>query len=111
MPPADTQTNASPRAMAIFLGWLLPGMGHISIGQKRRGFLVMFGALFLIVCGILVGGIDAVDHKGDLLWFIPQAMCGPIVITIDIVNQMFIAPLPISEKSMVIDGSYRILIS
>ena len=84
---------------AVALGWIFPGLGHVSLGQKRRGFLIMGGVLFLVVCGALIGGIDAVDHKNDGLWFIAQIWCGPIVIGIDVLHQTLIAPLPIAERA------------
>ncbi|HIA72225.1 MAG TPA: hypothetical protein EYO01_05970 [Phycisphaerales bacterium] len=91
---------------AIVLGWLLPGLGHVSVGQKRRGFLIMGGVLFLVFCGALVGGIDAVDHNKDGLWFIAQVWCGPVVIGIDLLNQTFIAPLPIADKVTLVGLSH-----
>jgi len=91
---------------AIVLGWLLPGLGHVSVGQKRRGFLIMGGALFLVFCGTLVGGIDAVDHNKDGLWFIAQVWCGPVVVGIDLLNQTFIAPLPIADKVALVGLSH-----
>ncbi len=84
---------------AVMLGWILPGLGHVSIGQKRRGYLIMGGILFLVVCGVLIGGIDAVDHRKDGLWFIAQVWCGPIVVGVDLLNQALIAPLPAVEKA------------
>jgi hypothetical protein len=91
---------------AIVLGWLLPGLGHVSVGQKRRGFLIMGGVLFLVFCGALVGGIDAVDHKKDGLWFIAQVWCGPVVVALDLFNQTFIAPLPIADKVTLVGLSH-----
>ncbi len=91
---------------AIVLGWLLPGLGHVSVGQKRRGFLIMGGALFLVFCGTLVGGIDAVDHNKDGLWFIAQVWCGPVVVGIDWLNQTFIAPLPLADKGTLVGLSH-----
>jgi hypothetical protein len=95
----DNTTQPPLNIAAVALGWMLPGLGHVSIGQKRRGLLIMGGVVFLIVCGALIGGIDAVDHKRDGLWFIAQVWCGPIVIGIDLLNQALIAPLPIAEKA------------
>ena len=74
-------------------------MGHIAIGHKRRGLLIMFGVIFLVFCGVLVGGVDAVDHKNDGLWFIAQVWCGPIVVGVDLMNQAWVAPLPISQRA------------
>lgn len=88
------------------LGWILPGLGHVSIGQKRRGFLIMGGILFLVLCGVLIGGIDAVDHNKDGLWFIAQVWCGPIVVGVDLLNQALIAPLPATEKTTLVGLSH-----
>jgi len=98
------QTNLD--IVGVFLSWVLPGLGHLSQGQKRRGTLIMFGALFLVCCGVLVGGIDAVDHKQDGLWFIAQVWCGPVVIAVDLLNQWFVAPLPTSERATLVGLSH-----
>ena len=66
----------------------------------------MFGIVFLVLSGVLVGGIDAVDHNQDGLWFIAQVWCGPIVIGIDLLNQVFIVPLPIAEKATLVGLSH-----
>jgi hypothetical protein len=105
----SNHTNQEPvsfNGAAIVLAWLFPGVGHISIGQKRRGLLIMSGMLFLVLCGVLVGGIDAVDHKNDGLWFIAQVWCGPIVIAVDLLNQALIAPLPVDEKATLVGLSH-----
>ena len=95
----DNTAQAPLNLAAVVLGWILPGLGHVSIGQKRRGFFIMGGVVFLVVCGALIGGIDAVDHKRDGLWFLAQVWCGPVVVGIDLLNQALIAPLPIAEKA------------
>lgn len=79
---------------AAVLAWLWPGLGHISLGERRRGLLIMFGILFLFVSGLLVGGIDCVDRRHDRLWFLAQSVCGPIVLGTDLINQRFIQRLP-----------------
>ena len=69
-------------------------MGHISLGERRRGWLVMLGVLFLFVGGLLIGGLDAVDRKEDRLWFLAQACCGPIAFAADYANQALLKPMP-----------------
>ena len=76
------------------LAWVWPGLGHISLGQRRRGLLVMFGVLFLFLGGVLIGGIDVVDRKEDRLWFWAQALCGPIALAVDFTNQTFLKTGP-----------------
>ena len=66
----------------------------------------MGGVLFLVASGVLVGGIDAVDHKKDSLWFIAQVWCGPTVVGVDLLNQAYIAPLPVEEKVALVGLSH-----
>lgn len=45
--PSAASVPATPGkvALAIFAGWLLPGLGHVLLGRYRRG--ILFGALIL----------------------------------------------------------------
>lgn len=91
---------------AAILAWLWPGLGHI-IGRKRkRGFLIMFGVLFLVIVGLLVGGLDCVDRKEDSLWFIAQAGCGPIVFAADLANQQVIKKLPEDKRLLTVSPTH-----
>jgi hypothetical protein len=74
------------KPLPAILGWLIPGLGHVYIGERGRGMFVFAGVAFLWACGLLIGGIDSVDRKGDRLWFIAQAGTGPIAFVIDGLN-------------------------
>lgn len=74
------------RLMPAILGWILPGLGHIASGNRRRGLWAMSGVLGLFLTGIAVGGIDCVDRTEDRLWFIGQAGCGPIAFAASFAN-------------------------
>ena len=86
----DRQFNPA----AAVLAWLWPGAGHLSLGERKRGWLIMFGVLFLFVTGVLVGGIDSIDRKNDHLWFLAQSVCGPIAFGVDFINQNWIKTMP-----------------
>ena len=102
-PPKNaTNHNVAPAVLA----WIWPGLGHRSLGHHRRGRYICFGILFLVVTGVLVGGIDAVDHKNDSLWFIAQVFCGPIVIAIDTLTQIFIVYAPIEKRVTMVGLSH-----
>lgn len=58
----------------------------------------MFGVLFLFFGGLLIGGIDVVDRKTDHLWFLAQAVCGPIAFGADFINQNWLKNLPEPQK-------------
>lgn len=69
------------------LALLLPGLGHWFGGERRRGVLIGAGILGLFFSGILIGGIDAVDSRHDRLWFIGQALVGPVALGADYIHQ------------------------
>jgi hypothetical protein len=60
----------------------------------RRGRLMMLGVLFLFLSGILIGGVDSVDRREDHLWFLAQAVCGPVALGADFINQSYVKKLP-----------------
>jgi hypothetical protein len=90
----STRSDEQFTPRAAFLAWLWPGLGHLSLGQRRRGALIMSGVLFLFASGVLVGGVDCVDRREDRLWFWAQALCGPIAFAVDLANQTLTKPLP-----------------
>ena len=82
------------RVVALVLAWVWPGLGHISLGQRRRGLLIMGGILFLFFGGLLIGGLDVVDSRRDRLWFIAQSLCGPIAFGADWASQNLVKRMP-----------------
>jgi hypothetical protein len=77
--------------------WLLPGAGHLLLGQRARGLIIMvtIGALWL--GGLLIGGLGVIDHwtvdrPGQSVelsfswWFAGQALIGPSL-GVDLLNQ------------------------
>ncbi len=75
---ASTNTNSMMRViMAGFLAWLMPGAGHLYVGEHRRGviFLVVIGATFW--SGVAVGGVsNTVDPQNRTAWFMAQISTG-----------------------------------
>lgn len=85
--PHDTDELDGPLNWgAAFLGWILPGFGHIFLGHLRRGLLAMCGILGLFFGGIVIGGVDCVDRREDPLWFYAQAAAGPVAFAADWAN-------------------------
>lgn len=69
------------------LALALPGLGHLALGQIRRGALVAFGILGLFFSGLFIGGIDAVDKEEDTLWFFGQAPVGVVTFATNYIHQ------------------------
>lgn len=67
--------------------WALPGLGHVLLGQPRRGAAIAAGVLGLFLGGLLLGGIDTVDRREDRLWFFVHALTGPVAFGADWINQ------------------------
>lgn len=65
----------------------LPGLGHAARGEAKRGLYAGAGVLGLFFGGLLVGGIDCVDSREDGLWFIGQALVGPVAFATDALHQ------------------------
>ena len=92
LPATGIQRRCCPTAAVM--AWVFPGLGHILLGQRRRGLLIMFGILFLFISGLLIGGLDAIDMKQDRIWFVGQAFNGPIAFVTDFLNQALIQNQP-----------------
>lgn len=85
------------KPLAAILGWIIPGLGHVQIGERGRGALVFAGVAFLWVCGLLIGGIDSVDRTNDRLWFIAQAGSGPVAFVVDGLNSSLLKKGAVGE--------------
>jgi hypothetical protein len=81
----DSQADFRPKG--LIFGLLVPGAGHIANGEVARGLLIAAGVLGLFFGGILIGGIDVIDSQEDRVWFIGEALIGPIAFGIDQLHQ------------------------
>lgn len=73
--------------MAGLLSIVLPGLGHALTGRVERGIFAGVGVLGLLLGGLLIGGVDAIDSREDRAWFLGQAFGGPIVFAVDAYHQ------------------------
>lgn len=73
--------------LAGLLALALPGCGHLFLRQYDRAFYAALGILGLFFGGLLIGGIDSVDSREDRIWFLGQALVGPIAFGVDYIHQ------------------------
>lgn len=111
MHAATPASRDSFQPVAGLLAFLLPGAGHAYLGDTRRGLFIAGGVFGLFFTGLLVGGIATVDSgnflgnrlraisgqstassppvltEGEPIWFIGQALTGPVAFIVDWVHQ------------------------
>jgi TM2 domain-containing membrane protein YozV len=86
--PARAAAEPEPfQPVALLLAFLLPGLGHWYLGQTRRATLIASGVLGLFVAGVFIGGVSCVDRRDNLIWFLGQALNGPVAFATDYVHQ------------------------
>ncbi len=62
---------------AGLLSWLVPGLGHMFIGEKRRGWVILVTIAITFWGGVALGGVrSTVDPEKKKLWFIAQVSSG-----------------------------------
>lgn len=96
--PEHNTPGSDLRPLAAILAWIFPGLGHWVLGQRVRAVRVMIGLWLLIIGGLLIGGLDAVDRKRDNLWFLVQMGCGPVTLVADVANQQLLKSQPEIEQ-------------
>ena len=58
------------------LTWLVPGLGHIYLGHRGRGLILMIALAVTFWGGIAIGGVkETIDPQKHNLWFTAQ-ICG-----------------------------------
>ncbi len=87
--PAEAPARGAERfePVAGLLAILLPGLGHFYLGERARAALIASGVLGLFAGGLLIGGIDAIDRREDTIWFVGQALVGPLAFGVDYYHQ------------------------
>jgi len=68
--------------MAGFLTWLLPGLGHLYLGQRQRGLVFLITIALTFWGGVAIGGVRGTIHPAQRpAWFIAQLCAGGHTLT------------------------------
>lgn len=63
--------------IAGFLAWLVPGLGHMFLGQRGRGLVFLVTITGTFWTGVAIGGVrGTVDPTDRSLWFVAQLCTG-----------------------------------
>lgn len=66
--------------LAALAAWLVPGLGHVLIGERRRGLILMSTILALWLAGTLIGGISVFDRVQHQFWYLGQMLIAPSIV-------------------------------
>jgi TM2 domain-containing membrane protein YozV len=62
------------------LAWLIPGAGHFTLNEKRRGIVIFVAVALTFLAGLYVGSIGVVDPVNAKPWYAAQLMNSPAVL-------------------------------
>jgi len=63
--------------IAGLLAWLIPGMGHIYLGFRRRGIILLVTITLTFWTGVAIGGVrGTVDPNNRRAWFVAELCTG-----------------------------------
>ena len=69
--------NGLRMPIAGVLGWLLPGAGHLFIGERKRGLIFLITIAVTFWTGVAIGGVkNTVNPTDRSLWFMGQICAG-----------------------------------
>ena len=75
-PTASTPSPFRVLAAGV-LAWIVPGVGHLYIGERGRGLIFMITIALTFWGGIAIGGVkNTVNPQERKLWFLGQACAG-----------------------------------
>lgn len=86
---AQHDPDARWQPIAAILAVALPGAGHLYLGYLHRALLIGTGVLGLFFGGLFVGGLDSIDSHEDRIWFIGQALVGPVAFGVNYAHQTY----------------------
>lgn len=70
-------TSPYRTVLAFLLGWLLPGAGHLLVGEKTRGTIFLIAIALTFWAGVAIGGVkNTVNREQRSMWFIGQICAG-----------------------------------
>lgn len=74
---AKTSDNSSKLPLvALILAWIVPGAGHIYLGRKTRGVIILVTIAAIFWGGVAMGGVMTVDYYNARWWFISEMLTG-----------------------------------
>lgn len=86
--------------LAGLLAWILPGLGHIYLGHRTRGLILMVTITATFWSGVAIGGVaGTVNPDTRKLWFVAQLCTGGNTLAAASLTSRVMAKLPPSRSA------------
>ena len=77
---SETRERPQWHIVSAIAAWLVPGLGHWLLGQRRRAVILCVSIGFLWISGFFIGGINIFDRKAHPVWFAGQMLLAPSLV-------------------------------
>ncbi len=75
--PLDSVNTTTRMVVSAVASWLLPGLGHLLIGDRNRGLIFLIVISLTFWTGVAIGGVkNTVSPTDRTLWFAGQICAG-----------------------------------
>ena len=92
--------------IAGLLAWAVPGLGHIYIGERGRGIVLLITITITFWSGVAIGGVvNTVDPVGRKLWFAAQICNGGHTLVAHMIRRAVVPP-PRPDGAPVVVGHW-----
>lgn len=92
--------------LAGVLAWLIPGAGHLLIGERRRGLIFLIVITLTFWTGVAVGSVQGtVAPHARKLWFVAQLGTGGNALTAYGLHKM-ISPESATSSKLIATGNW-----
>jgi len=91
--------------IAGLLSWVVPGLGHLYLGHRTRGLILLVTITATFWTGVAIGSVHGtVDPKERRLWFFAQIGTGGNTVAAYILNRAESAKLTAKKESPVVQS-------
>jgi hypothetical protein len=86
-------------AIAALLSWVVPGLGHVRLGQRNKGLLLLGAITVMFALGLWFSGFTAADRAQLYWWWAGEIFFGSGAM----LATVFLGPLPVTATLPYVD--------
>lgn len=84
------------------MSWFLPGLGHVYLGDRKRGLVLLVVVAMTFWCGVAIGGVrSTVQPRARTAWFMAQICAGSHTLVTYALGQVRAKQFPTEQAGFV----------